>query len=481
MSKSIAVNSFYNFTLKVFRLIVPVLIGPYLLRLFDPTLYGYFNDAATWLDVGLIFGIFGIYTYGIRELSVARDDKDRQKKLYSSLFLIGVVTNLLSLMAYSLVVWFAIDDAARLIYLLLGGKIFANLFMVEWLNESIENYRFITVKTILVRTVYVIAIFSLIKNPDDVLKYTLIVVLTDLVNNLISFVFVTKKIGFTLKGLEITRHIRPLFSILLISNVNLLYCQFDKMLLGRAVSEIAVTVYKIPQDITMMIGNLLASIVLVAVPRLAYYDHNGHPEEFNILVNKSYRSFMLVVFPACMGIACLAKEIMWIYGGGRYDVSIPVLMIFAFRTMESSVYTICANQVLYVKHQEGFLVRVLLMSGMMNIVLDFILLWAGVLTPVTAILATFFAEVILMALIFKKIRDLGVDFTFFNRTNVKYFLISAFFFPIAFLVRSFGWGEIINTLVIMTLCIGFYFSVLLLTKDETMLFLSGKVLQKLKR
>ena len=45
--RSITLNSVYNFVLKVFRLIVPILVGPYIQRLFDPELYGYFNDAST--------------------------------------------------------------------------------------------------------------------------------------------------------------------------------------------------------------------------------------------------------------------------------------------------------------------------------------------------------------------------------------------------------------------------------------------------
>jgi O-antigen/teichoic acid export membrane protein len=69
MSKSITTNSIYNFVLKVFRLIVPVLVGPYIQRLFNTDLYGYFNDATTWVDFALIFGTFGIYTYAIREVS----------------------------------------------------------------------------------------------------------------------------------------------------------------------------------------------------------------------------------------------------------------------------------------------------------------------------------------------------------------------------------------------------------------------------
>ena len=56
MSKSITVNSMYNFVLKVFRLIVPILVGPYIQRLFDVELYGCFNDASTWVDLALVFG-----------------------------------------------------------------------------------------------------------------------------------------------------------------------------------------------------------------------------------------------------------------------------------------------------------------------------------------------------------------------------------------------------------------------------------------
>ena len=153
MSKSITTNSIYNFLLKVFRLIVPVLVGPYIQRLFDKELYGVFNDATTWLDFALIFGVFGIYTYGVREVAGVRDNAEKCRKLYTSLFVIGLCTNTIVLAAYTGIVWFSVDSLYRAIYLVLGVKVFANIFMVEWLNEAIENYRFITIKTVVVRLI----------------------------------------------------------------------------------------------------------------------------------------------------------------------------------------------------------------------------------------------------------------------------------------------------------------------------------------
>ena len=197
------------------------------------------------------------------------------------------------------------------------------------------------------------------------------------------------------------------------------------------------------------------------------------------LLSRSYRSFMLVVFPACVGIACLAPEIMWIYGGGKYNASIPVLIIFAIRTIESSVYTICANQVLYVKNQEKFLVRILLVGGLLNVLLNGMLMALKVYTPATAIVTTLLAEIVVMMLMFGFIRkNLSIDFRFFTKTNCKYLALTLLFVPITFIVKQFELGMILNCIVIVPLCMGVYFGTLLVTKDETMLFLTKKVLGK---
>ena len=145
----------------------------------------------------------------------------------------------------------------------------------------------------------------------------MLVVVTDLVNNLVSFCLRHPPLGhvFPWDQLEAALYAAGQHS-------GHQQCQSAVYLAGQDDSragcrQMQVTVYKTPQDITYMIGQLLASIVLVAVPRLAYYSGNGRMQEFMELVDKSYHSFMLIVFPACTGVACLAPEIMWIYGGGE--------------------------------------------------------------------------------------------------------------------------------------------------------------------
>ncbi|MGI5894150.1 MAG: oligosaccharide flippase family protein [Candidatus Merdivicinus sp.] len=488
MAKSIAANSLYNFILKFFRLIVPLLVSSHVIQTLDQQLYAEFQSASTWLDFALIFGVFGVTVYGIREGARVRDDKEKAKKLFSSLFSLNLVTNSVVLLIYSAVVFFSLESISRTIYLVLGLKLFANIFLVEWLNEAMENYRFITIKTILVRIFYAVLIFGFIHEPDDVVRYVVIIILTDLLNNLASFFYIKKRMPISFHDLEIKKHIVPLISMMVISNVNILYTQLDKMLLDVTVGSMAVATYKIPQDITVIISNLLSSVVMVAVPRLAYYHGNDQENSYRQLLDQSYHSFMLLVFPACMGFACLAQEIMHAYTKGTaYDAAIPVLILFAFRTVENSVYTVCANQIFFVYNQEKYLIRMLLICGLLNVALNYTLIATGFFTPVTAIATTILSEIILMCILFQFIRKrLKIPFRFFTKTNVKYMLLSLTFIPITLAVRGLGLetslqsillGSLLTAGIIIVICMALYFGVLLLIRDTTMCFLTQKAIQ----
>lgn len=476
MGKSIAANSIYNFALKFFRLIVPILVTSYVLHTLDAGLYGIYSDAETWVTIALIFGV---YAYGIREAARIRDDKQKTRELFTSLFLINLVMNAVVLAVYGGLVLGTVEKAARSIYLILGLKVFANFFMVEWLNEAFENYKFITIKTIAVRLLYTILVFVCIHKPEDILIYCIIVVAMDLLNNLVSFAYVNRQAPLTFRHLEIRRHILPICNMLIISNVNLLYTRLDRVMLGQVLSTDLVPMYSIPQSITDMISTLIASIVMVAVPRLAYYSED-HPKEYLELLNRSYRSFMLVVFPACIGIACLSREVIRLYSGSSYDAAIPVLAVFAIRSIESSVYMVCANQILYIKNREKFLVKMLLMGGILNVIFNGAAVLFGIFSPLVAISTTFLAEIVLMIVLMRYIhKEMEIPFYIFTKTNLKYLLLSLTFVPVTIGVHLLGFGELLNAVIVVPVCVAIYFGVLLLTKDETMLFLSQKVLSTL--
>ena len=100
MKKSLFKNTIYKSMLSFVNIVVPLLIGPYIVKLLDVELYGIYNTVFAEFQVFLVFASFGLYTYGVREISKIRDDKEKVSKLFSNLFVISIISNLLVCIIY---------------------------------------------------------------------------------------------------------------------------------------------------------------------------------------------------------------------------------------------------------------------------------------------------------------------------------------------------------------------------------------------
>ena len=66
---SITKNSIYKLTLNLFNLGIPLVIGPYAMRVLGANTMGQIYYSETIYNYFLILSSFGLYQYGIRELS----------------------------------------------------------------------------------------------------------------------------------------------------------------------------------------------------------------------------------------------------------------------------------------------------------------------------------------------------------------------------------------------------------------------------
>ena len=188
---------------------------------FAQTIFGYF----------FIFAGFGVYQYGLREISRVRHNKQLLSKTFTSLFIFTGMTTIITTIAY--VFFIKYMYSGRIVYtacIILTFNLIANIFYVEWINEALENYDFITIKTIIVRIIYIILLFVCVKSSKDVNNYLYLLVVSTVLNNIISYIYIKKKIKFDFKEIKILRHIKPMFLVVILSNVNVLYTQLDKFL-----------------------------------------------------------------------------------------------------------------------------------------------------------------------------------------------------------------------------------------------------------
>ena len=91
MAQSIKRNFLYNILLNVSSVIFPLITAPYVSRVLEPDGVGLVNFANTYAGYFALVAVLGIPTYGVREVSKVRDDKEALSKLISELMSITAI------------------------------------------------------------------------------------------------------------------------------------------------------------------------------------------------------------------------------------------------------------------------------------------------------------------------------------------------------------------------------------------------------
>ncbi|NKW94908.1 oligosaccharide flippase family protein [Bacillus toyonensis] len=483
MQKSIVSNIFYKILLNTFNIILPILVGPYAYRMLGANSMGTVNFAETIFNYFFIFAVFGVYQYGLREISLIKNDKKKVSQLFTSLYVINVTTSLLALCAFLTFSYIGYGNESLFpVLLIFGFNFISNLFYVEWFNEAYENYDFITKKTVIVRLIYVVLLFCLVHGVDDYKTFAGLLALSTFLNHSISFVYVKRQVKFDFSNLTIIPHLKPLLLVVIFSNANILYTQLDRLVLGEYAGKAEVAYYVMAFQIMTIINTLMLSVVQVTIPRLSYLSGNASESEYESLLNKISKVYFITLFPAAIGLMLIAHGAVVIYGGSEFAGAGNTLIVFAFYMITVGIESILSNQIIYVKKKEGILVRFLFICGFINLASNIALIFFHVLTPATAIFTTTIANSLLIVLEYIYVKKkLKVNYTLFDMQKLKYLFYSLTFVPIAFVIRMFVSGQILQVLLVMVACGLTYALILFLTKDEILFTLIEKIQARFKK
>ena len=467
MKKSLFKNMLYKITLNAFNLILPILVGPYVNRVLGAESIGKVQFVESIYAYFLIFATFGVYQYGLREISRIKDDKQKVSQLFTSLFTIGLVTSLAALLCYAGVSYFGYGKESIFpILMIFSFNFIANIFMVEWVNEAMENYDFITIKTVIVRIIYVILIFAMVNSSDNYIEYAMLLVLATVLNNIVSFIYIKRKIKFDFSNITIVEHLKPLFVVVVFANGNVLFTLLDRLMLGQFNNPRDVSFYVIPQQIMGIINTLMLSIIQVSLPRLSYVLGSNDEKSYHILLNNISKVYFSLLFPASAGIFVLSDVAVLIYGGQDFIGASTALSLFAIYMIVLGIDFILANQVIYVKKRENVLIKLVFLSGFINVLFKVALLFMDKLTPATAVFTTAIATLILILLEYWYIkRYIKIEFKLFEWAKMKYLFYSLLFIPIAYFIRHYVSNPIPLFITIGITCSVIYGIILLVTKD----------------
>lgn len=331
--RSLKVNSILNIIKTCSSVLFPLITYPYISRVLQPTNIGKVNFGSSYVSYFSLIASLGISTYAIRECSKKREDRSDLSNIASQIFSINIYTTLIAyiLLAISLIFFRRLDSYRTLIIIQSTAILFTTIG-TDWINTAMEDFSYITIRTIAFQFISLILMFLLVRSPEDYVKYATISVISSSGANILNYFYVKKycDIKFT-NNIDWKVHYKPILLLFVMILSMQIFNNIDITMLGLIKGDYEVGLYSTAVKVTNVIGQLSASILWVFLPKLTILYNSKDYIEVNKLVAKIFNALVTVGFPCAVGSICLSKQIVLLIGGESFigaKESLIVLMLF---------------------------------------------------------------------------------------------------------------------------------------------------------
>lgn len=447
-------------------LLFPIITFPYAARVLMPEGIGAVNFLNSVISYMVLLTSLGIPMYAVKEVAKYRDDRLRRDRITIEILLLSLVLCIAGYVAVWLLARFVpqIHSQSALFYVLSLSIVF-NTVGVNWFYQAIEDFRFITIRALIIRTLSAAALFIFVKTPSDLLIYGLIIVGSTVGNNIINLIHLRKIIGWKalqLKSLNMRRHVRPALQLFIFNLIVSIYIHLNSVMLGFMSGDEQVGFFTAGSKISHIGFTVLSSIGTVLLPRCSNLLANGENAEFNKVIGKSLDLILCLSLPMAFGLILLAAPVTMIFCGPEYADAIPVLVLNAPVIIFIGISNLLGIQILYPKDKIGLVIWSVSVGALVNVILNILLIPGH--GAVGAAVSTLFAELSVTAVQLIYGRKY-YPFTLSALLNIRYIGATAIMSVALLLLTSFAEGMALQLLIGLPVGILVYFTSLLVMKD----------------
>ena len=293
----------------------------------------------------------GIPLYAIREIARVRDDKIQCGRTAVEILLLH---SLLTLAGY-IIVFVLITTVAKVqadipLFLLLSTNLFFTAIGALWFYQGIEDFKYITIRTLIVRTFSLLALFLFVKDKSDLFYYAAISVVAEAGGNVFNFIRLRKFLAYrylNVHTLHPMRHFKPALKIFLLSMVISIYVGLDTVMLGFLKNEVAVGYYAAATRITKSILGVVQSLGTVLLPRFSNLVSTNQMVDFKNLSDKAISLVLATSLPLTVGLIFMASPLIHLFCGENFEPSILTLQIMSPIILFIAMSGIIGMQILY--------------------------------------------------------------------------------------------------------------------------------------
>lgn len=483
--KSLKLNFIMNAVLTMSSFLFPLISFPYVSRILGPEGTGRVDFATSLIAYFLMFAQLGIPTYGVRACAKVRDDKHLLTKTAQELLIINLVMSVLAYAVLALGLIFVPRlRQDRLLYILVSLTIIFNTIGMEWLYKALEQYTYITVRSIAFKLVSLGAMFALIRSKDDYVIYGGITILASSASYLMNFFHARKYISLRpVGGYEFKPHLKAVMVFFAMACATTVYTNMDKVMLGiMAENELQANVnvgyYGAASRIKSILVSIVTSLGTVLLPRASYYVQQGKMEEFRKISRKALNFVVVAATPLTLYFVFFARQGILLLSGQEYLGAVVPMQFIMPTLLFIGLTNILGIQILVPTGREKVVLYSVIVGAVTDVVCNLLLIPRYL--AVGAALSNMIAEA--AVLVFQTValrREVGSAFRSISYWKILLGLAAGT--AASVWVISLGLGSFLALALSACLFFGAYGLVLLVTKEQLVGDIFGQMIGKFKK
>lgn len=462
MDRKVIKNYLYNTIYQLLIVAVPIVTTPYISRVLSVGDLGIYSYSLTIMTYFTLVASLGFHIYGQKRIAISVT-KQEENKIFSQILTLKLYFGLGVSAFYFILVAFVFPH--KIVYLAQGIGLIAVNFDISWYFAGKENFKKLTIRNICIKLLSVVLLFLVVRNGNELLKYTLTISVPNLIGNLLLFwkldvMYIKPKLTAKLiKSIMLNS-----IMLFLPSLLQQLYSVIDTTLLGALRNDEQVGFYSQTFKMINMMSMFSYSIGTVLLPRITSEYNNGNIEKFRENMQDAVLAVFHLSIPLMAGLISISDIFVpWFYGDKYYSL-ILLLVLASPLIVVTSLSNMIGTQFLIAVNREKILVMIIIIGSCVNIGFDYVFI--PNFGAKGAIYATLIAEFLIMLLDYISFRQI-LKTSMFNVGMLKS-VMSAFamYGTIIFLKQALALSGVISTLLLVVVGGVVYFVVLFVLQDE---------------
>ena len=376
---SLRKNFIYSSILTVSTYLFPLLVYPYVSRVLGLSNIGIVNFIDNLINYFVAVSMMGITTVGVREIAASRSDKHQLSKTFIALLSLTGCTTITAMLVL-LLAMYIIPTLMPYQELLYVGqiKLLSNLFLIEWLFTGLEDFKYITIRTIIIRCLYVASVFLFVTKATD---YKLFYILTCgmvLCNAIINVIYSRRFVSYPWKSALLRPYIKPFFIMGAYALLVHVYTSLNSVWLGFVTDTDEVGYFTTATRLHSIVMALLISFTNILFPHVSNLLAEGRTEEFWQKIKSAFDVLFTFAFPTAVFLLAAAPPLLHLFAGDGFEGAyLPMRII-------SPLVLIVGTEQILVIHQDRIVLRNSLIGALIAIMLN-ILITSSMGAPGSAI------------------------------------------------------------------------------------------------